>query len=123
MKILQEIWPHEQHDVEWLNGAQHEPDHNIAYIAYGNDASLDWFYTSVVILIEVPPSADRATAMANRNMAVMNVERNFEKPGHRDEAQEWFSSLHPPGPQIVDQSFCAGPPGVTESSARMSWRR
>jgi len=78
-QILDEEWKHQKFgpdDITWLNWQCHE-EKSAAYIAYGNEAALRWFYTSVVILITVPKPSKRATGnKASFGMNFMNIERN-----------------------------------------------
>ncbi|KAM5535776.1 hypothetical protein V8D89_010590 [Ganoderma adspersum] len=45
--------------VHWLTEASSEDGPSSAYAAYGNEASLDWLYTGVCLLVEIGPHGDR----------------------------------------------------------------
>ena len=46
--------------VHWLTEASSEDGPSSAYAAYGNEASLDWLYTGVCLLVEIGPYGDRS---------------------------------------------------------------
>lgn len=80
-KLVRHNWPIKFHkdSITWLN-TQHKAEENMAFISYGNQAELDWFYTSVVILVIIGTPSERVPSRANRNMSMMNVERNNQPP-------------------------------------------
>jgi len=119
--ILEELWPHKKfgHDeITWLNPGGEEVE-DCAYIAYGNQAELAWFYTSVVILITVPESSkrlprDRVSSIMN----LINIERNQKRTAGKDSRGSYS---HP-----VEVDSSSPPSGGDDSviyggAARMSW--
>ncbi|MCJ1237127.1 hypothetical protein MMC14_005111 [Varicellaria rhodocarpa] len=61
-EIMARIWSHEVWPrVEWLNCRS---SHDVAavHLAYGNEASLEYHYSSLAILAEIPPLSERFPA-------------------------------------------------------------
>jgi len=79
---------------------------------------LEWFYTSVVILITVPESSKRVSKdRVSSNVNMRNVERNLKRPEEKDEFGSYELPVELDSSSSVGSVESAGVGGT----AGMSW--
>ncbi|KAH7320592.1 hypothetical protein B0I35DRAFT_197903 [Stachybotrys elegans] len=62
-EMFQRSWPLQRlRDVQWLNEPE-SSELSLDYIAHGNDASMEYVYTSLAFIISVPPHEERTKSL------------------------------------------------------------
>ena len=54
IQAVMENWPCNKDNVTWLNGGEASEDLALVFMTYGNQAELEWYYSTATLIIYTP---------------------------------------------------------------------